>query len=560
MGKIRQVVFGGAMTAVIALAGPALAGEIHGKVTGPGGKPVANAWVVIEELNRGKVTGPDGTFAIEAVPEGPVKLAITARQLAPQYPTVEVPASGAAQLDVGLANSDMQSRSAALNDEPKTEHDHQKAAYLRTIRKPAGKVPNVLVILFDDLGYGDFSSYGNRLIKTPNIDAFGQRGMRLNAFYSSSPVCSPSRTSLMTGRYPMHANMATHVVSATGSPTMIYRRSRGLPNAIPADEILLPEVLSRAGYRTGLFGKWHLGDTPGHRPTDLGFQDYYGLLYSNDMKPANIWRGTTIEVPEAQFDQLTINEREADEAIKFIQTNAAHPFYAQVNFSGPHQPHFANPKHKGVSEGGTYGDVVEDLDANVGRIWQAMRDLKLDENTIVIITSDNGGDYSGSVGNLRGRKGSTWEGGQRVPAFFCWPGHIAPGTSSDEMAMFIDVLPTIFSALKLPLPTDRIVDGKDIFPILTGGKTPHDYLFYTNAWLGKYEAVRNATYKFRDPVKDDQLWLRLREDDPRSGLYDLIRDNESQDISGHLPEVRAQLEDVLNRFRAAQNGNPRGWK
>ncbi len=307
------------MAGGIVLAGHALAGEIRGRITGPDGKPVANAKVVIEELNRGKATDAEGRFRIEAVPAGPVKVAITASDRVPDYPTVQVPATGAAELNVSLAVSDMMRRSAALNAEPKSEHDAQKAAYLGGIRKIAGKTPNVLIILFDDLGYGDFSSYGNKLIKTPNIDAFAQRGVRLNDFYSSSPVCSPSRTSIMTGRYPMHANMATHVVMGSPSPGFLYRRSRGLPNAIPSDEILLPEVLQRAGYRTGLFGKWHLGDTEGHRPTDLGFQDYYGLLYSNDMKPANVWRNTTIEIPEAQFDQSTINEHEADEAIKFIR-------------------------------------------------------------------------------------------------------------------------------------------------------------------------------------------------------------------------------------------------
>lgn len=558
MKVFRTLLLGSAMLA--ALAGHVSAGEIRGTITGPDGKPVAQAKVVIEDLRRGNMTGKDGSFRISAVPGGPINVSVIAPGLAAAFSKVQVPAEGIAELNVALVQSDLIARSAALNSEPKSEHDAQKAAYLASIRKPTGKTPNVLLILFDDLGYGDYSSFGNQLIKTPHIDAFAQRGMRLNDFYAASPVCSPSRASLMTGRYPMHTNMATHVLMATGSDDAAYRRSRGLANAIPSDEILLPEVLSRAGYRTGLFGKWHLGDTPGHIPNDMGFQDFFGLLYPNDTQPTNLWRNKTIAVPADKFDQTTITQRIADETIAFIRQNADQPFFAFASFTAPHRPHFANPGHSGVSDGGTYGDVIEDLDDNVGRIYAALRDLKLDQNTIVIVTSDNGGDFEGSVGNLRGRKGDTFEGGMRVPTFIAWPGHVTPGTSGDEMAGLIDLFPTILSAAKLPLPEDRTIDGKDIAPLLSGGKSPHDFMYYTTSWSGRYEAVRNAAFKLRDPVRDDNLIARQRATGGQGGLYDLGRDNESHDVTARYPGMRTVLQNALDRFRADQQANARGWR
>jgi arylsulfatase A-like enzyme len=274
-----------------------------------------------------------------------------------------------------------------------------------------------------------------------------------------------------------------------------------------------------------------------------------------------VWRNKAIEIPAAQFDQTTITERIADETIAFIRKNADKPFFAFASFTAPHQPHFANPKHKGLSEGGTYGDVIEDLDDNVGRIAAALRELKLDDNTIVIVTSDNGGDFRGSVGDLRGRKGDTFEGGMRVPAFIVWPGHTRPGTVSDQMSMNIDLFPTVLSALNIPLPQDRIIDGKDIAPILDGGKTPHDYLFYTASWAGLYEAVRDAAgFKYRDPVSDDKLIARQRTTGGQGGLYNLPLDNESHDVSPRHPAELQALKQKLDTFRAESARNIRGWE
>lgn len=544
----------------LVLAGQVNASEIKGKVTGPDGKPLAGAQVVIEDLQRGNVTGADGSFRIESVPGGPVNLSVTASKMAASFTTVQVPADGAAEITVTLRNNELLHRSAELNGEPVPEHVAQKAAYLASINKLKRKTPNVVILLFDDLGYGDFSSFGNRLIKTANIDAFARQGVRLNQFYSPSGVCSPSRAAMLTGRYPTRSHAANHVFMETGSEAAELRRSRGWANGLPADEILLSEVLLKAGYSTGLFGKWHLGDLPGHLPTDFGFQDFFGVHYANNMKPLHIWRGTTIDTPADKVDQATLTERITDEAIGFLRKNKDKPFFAFVSFTAPHQPHHANPKHKGVSDGGTYGDVMEDLDTNVGRISAALRELKLDGDTIILVTSDNGGDTLGSVGDLRGRKGDTFEGGTRVPAFFVWPGRIAPNTVSDEMTMNIDLFPTVLSALDIPLPGDRMVDGEDIASLLAGGKTPHEYLYYLTSWGGEYEAVRDSTFKYRKPVADDRLIARQRGTAGRDALFDLARDNESHDVSAKHTEEKKRLETELDRFREEAERNIRGWK
>ncbi len=470
-----------------------------------------------------------------------------------------MPADGTAELSVTLQNNTLLHRSAELNGEPAPEHLAQKAAYLDSIPKIEGKTPNVVIILFDDLGYGDFSSFGNKLVKTPNIDAFASQGVRLNQFYSPSGVCSPSRAAMLTGRYPTRADAGNHVFMETGSEAAELRRSRGWANGLPADEISLADVLQTAGYRTGLFGKWHLGDLPGHLPTDFGFQDFFGVHYANNMKPLHLWRGTTIDTPADKVDQATLTERITDEAVGFLRENKDRPFFAFVSYTAPHQPHVPNPKHKGVSDGGTYGDVMEDLDTNVGRLQAALRELKLDDNTIILVTSDNGGDFLGSSGDLRGRKGDTFEGGTRVPAFFIWPGHVTPNTVSEEMAMNIDLFPTVLSALNLPLPQDRVIDGKDIAALLTGGKTPHDFLYFLTSWGGQYEAIRGGTFKYRDPVTDDNLIARQRGGGGRAALYDLARDNETHDVTVRHPAEQKELAQQLDRFRQETASNVRGW-
>lgn len=548
--------------AALALAAPSFAGEVKGRVVGPDEAPVAGARVVINDLLRGDTTGRDGGFGLPRLPAGQYEVLVTAMGLASQQRMVTVPGTGEVKLDIRLEPNTALAKAAAMNGEPAPEHLAQKQAYLSSIRPLAGRRPNIVVLLFDDLGYGDLSSYGNRLIKTPNIDALAGKGVKLTQFYSGSPVCTPSRAALLTGRYPSRSRAANHVFFPSDNPMAGIRRSAGYANAIPADEILLPEVLSRAGYRTGAFGKWHLGDTAGHRPTDLGFGTYFGVLYSNDMNPLSIYRGTEIDTPPDKTDQRTLTERFTDEAISFMRGSAGQPFFAYVPFTAPHLPHYPNPKHEGVSEGGVYGDVVEDLDANVGRIMQALDALKIADDTIVIVTSDNGGDQGGSVGDLRGRKGETFEGGMRVPGFVIWPGKTKPGSISDAMAMNIDLFPTLLTMLGIPLPADRVIDGRDMAGLVAGGASPHDVLYYVTAYSGEFQAVRDADFKYRTVISEKWPLAPTGTAAPygaRPALYRMNGDNESHDVTARHPDEAKRLAAKLAAFRADAEGNPRGW-
>ncbi|MCX7283077.1 MAG: sulfatase-like hydrolase/transferase [Novosphingobium sp.] len=510
-------------------------------------------------------TDAQGRFRIDQVPQGDVTLNLSALFRATQHLTVTVPASGDVAVAAQLQPNTMMARAAAMNAEPAVTHLAQKQAYLSQIRKSAraGTSPNIVFLFFDDLGYGDLSSFGNRLIKTPNIDAMAARGAKLTQSYSSSPVCTPSRAALLTGRLPVRSEAQHHVFFPTGHPVATMRRALGWANALPRDEITMAEALSRAGYATGAFGKWHLGDVDGSRPTDLGFGTYYGVLYSNDMAPLSLYRGTTAETPPADVVQGKLNERFADEAIKFIAANKDKPFFAYVPFTAPHWPHHPNPDRAGTSDGGEYGDVIEDLDAQVGRIVAALDKQGLADNTIIVVTSDNGGDYDGAVADLRGRKGETWEGGQRVPQFIAWPGVTKAGSVIAGMTMNIDMFPTLLGAAGVPLPKDRIIDGADIRPMLAGQTpSPHDTLFYLTTWSGKLSAVRNADFKYREVVEDDSPLgvSRGGAGHPTPpALYDLARDNESHNTIVRHPDVASALKAALEAKRAEVASNPRGW-
>jgi arylsulfatase A-like enzyme len=451
-------------------------------------------------------------------------------------------------------------------------HAAEKAAYLASLsRVDTAKAPRFVVILFDDLGYGDLSVQGNRLIRTPAIDRIAADGLRMTQFYSASPVCTPSRASLLSGRYPVRSRTHHHVFFPEESFAATVRKMLGAANELPLDEILLPEALAAAGYATGMVGKWHLGGIRGHLPNDFGFSEYYGVLWSNDMQPLHLYRNREIDTrDETEFlrfgpfdeegprqprgvEQGLLTRRYTEEAIAFLERHRDEPFLLYLAHTAPHVPHFPDPEYAGRSEGGRYGDLVEDLDRSTGEVMAALDRLGLAERTIVIVTSDNGGDYEGSTGGLRGRKQETYEGGMRVPMLVRWPGRIPAGAVSDAPAMNIDLFPTVLALAGLPLSSDRVVDGADIGSVwLTGAASPHDLLFYFPTIGASPDAVRDARFKYRRATG--------QEGRSRPHLSDVSRDEEAHNLASLHPASAERLREALDAMTDDVHRNPRGWR
>lgn len=444
-----------------------------------------------------------------------------------------------------------------------------KLDYLENLRPVTDEKFNIVLILFDDLGWGDLSSYGNPFIETPHIDSLADEGVRMTNFYSASPVCTPSRAALLTGRFPPRTRTDRHVFFNDYHAVGWGRRILGLANELPREEITLPEVLQRIGYRTHMVGKWHLGSSEGYRPTDFGFDSWFGVLYSNDMFPLDLYNNEEVIIRDQRdggmlsaerdewqplrgqgIDQTKLTQMYTDDAIEFLEEQGDQPFFLYIPHSFPHVPHYASGENAGNSKGGTYGDVIEDLDRSTGAILEALERLKLSENTLFIVTSDNGGDYNGSAGQLRGRKQEILEGGQRVPMLVRWPGRVPAGLVTDSMAMNTDLLPTILDLLDISAPEDRIIDGKSIAGTLFNGSSSHEVLYYFPTLETLPGAVRDNDFKLTLATGDQG---RDREHLSR------ISGTEAHEVSNLYPVAFERLKGELLDMRDEILANPRGW-
>ncbi len=405
------------------------------------------------------------------------------------------------------------------------------------------RLPNVVIIFADDLGYGDLGCFGHPTIQTPNLDRMASEGVRLTQFYVAECVCTPSRAALLTGRLPIRNGMCSD------TKRVLFTDSLG---GLPHEEITLAEVAKSKDYATGCVGKWHLGHLPKFLPMTQGFDSYYGIPYSNDMKPTTLLRGAS--VIEDPVDQTTLTARYTAEAVSFIRQNRDRPFLLYLPHNFPHTPLFASEKFKDTSRRGLYGDVVSELDWSVGQVLDTLRELELAENTFVFFTSDNGpwlirNQDGGSAGLLRGGKGSTWEGGMREPSIAWWPGTIPAGRTSAELGCTTDLMATICALLATEPPTDRTLDSYDLRPVLLGtGESPRKSMLYYRgrklmaARLGPWKAhfMTQAGYFQPKPEVHDPPLLFNLEHDP-SEKYDVGKDH---------PEVISDIRKLVAEHEA----------
>ena len=424
----------------------------------------------------------------------------------------------------------------------------------------AAAKPNVVIIFIDDMGYGDIGPFGATKQKTPQLDRMAAEGMKLTSFYAA-PVCSVSRAQLLTGCYGARID-----VPAVYGP--------GNANGLNPAESTIAEHLKTQGYATMCIGKWHVGDQPEFLPTKQGFDGYFGIPYSNDMQRKSTETGEKVtpllrddKVAELLTDeqQSRIVERYTDEAVRFITANKDKPFFLYLPHTAIHTPIYPGEKFRGKSSNGRVGDWIEEVDWSTGRVLDTLRELKLAENTLVVFTSDNGPWLikeadSGSAGPLRGGKGSTWEGGVRVPTIAWWPGKIAPKTSVDAVAGTIDLLPTAVAIAGGTLPTQRVIDGRDLSPLLLGKTTdsPRGVHYYFSGF--NLQAVRKGPWKLALASQNETMGRPARSDattnTPR--LYNLDQEiGEKTNLAGSNPEIVKELSALGETMRAEIGGqNP----
>ncbi|MGQ9634367.1 MAG: sulfatase family protein [Bryobacteraceae bacterium] len=403
--------------------------------------------------------------------------------------------------------------------------------------------PNVVLIYCDDLGYGDLGCYGSG-IRTPNLDRMAAEGIRFTHFYSGNPVCSPSRAALLTGRYP----------TRVGVPRVLSPKdTTGLPDS----EVTVAQMLKKRGYATMCVGKWHLGHLAQYLPTNRGFDEYFGIPYSNDMDPRVLMHNTEVIENPARLDTLT--PRYTEQALRFIEKAKNQPFFLYLPHTYPHIPLGTSERFRGKSPLGLYGDVIEELDWSTGEILTALKRHGLDNNTLVMFSSDNGPWYQGSPGKLRGRKGTTWEGGQRVPFIARFPGRIPKGKTCSGVASVMDILPTVARLCGANLPPNPL-DGIDIWPMLSGQRPELEreaLLYFDNVHLQcarwkqwKLHVARHNSAAYSPAPEGGRVNLPLAQPE----LYDLVQDpDESYDIAPERPEI---VQEIRFRIERLMQGFP----
>lgn len=450
------------------------------------------------------------------------------------------------------------------------------AAVTHATEQATPRPPNVLLIFMDDQGYQDLGCFGSPTIKTPHIDSIASDGMRFTSFYSASSVCSPSRAALLTGRYPLRAEV----------PEVLFP---WFDWGLKKEQLTIAEVLKNKGYATACIGKWHLGSKPEFLPTEHGFDYYYGIPYSNDMAfwdsvplatnvlftqevdleeyrtlkynarnrlfglygfPPLVKNKKVVELPA---DQATLTRRYTDEAIRFMKDHADEPFFVYLPHSMPHIPLYTEKAFEGRNPAGPYADCIEEVDHHVGRLLATLDELKLADNTLVIFTSDNGPwkldnkgrKWGGSAAPLRGHKFSSYEGGFREPCVMRFPGTIPPGSTCNEVAGTIDLLPTIALLTGSTLPAEHIIDGKDISALMKASPkatSPHDAYYFYHANSTRLDGVRIGKWKL----------LKLK----KQALYDLENDiGETTNVADQYPEIVAKLTAQMADFDASLKTN-----
>jgi arylsulfatase len=406
----------------------------------------------------------------------------------------------------------------------------------------AAKPPNIVFILCDDLGYGDLGCYGSK-IRTPNLDRMASEGVRFTNFCSADPVCSPSRAALLTGRYP----------TRVGVPRVLFPQD---PGGLNLDETTLADVLKAQGYKTMCIGKWHLGRPEKYLPTSRGFDEYFGIPYSNDMTPRVLMHNTQVVQETADLDALT--QQYTEHAVRFINQSKGSPFFLYMPHTYPHIPLGASARFRGKSSEGLYGDVIEEVDWSVGEVLKALKQNNVDDNTLVMFSSDNGPWYQGSPGRLRGRKNTTYEGGVREPFIARWPGKIPGDRVCHGLASMMDIFPTVARQCGARLPS-KPLDGIDIWPLLTGARSSLERrpLLYFNLW--NLQCARWMNWKLHIARYNTEAYVPAPPGGvhnyvlPRPELYNLELDpDESYDVAPENPKIvahiQAEISDMIKTF------------